>query len=953
MTSWVLPEAERGSKDVSQTVTKEQLGKLRPFLGGAKPDPDTGEVDMFCPLHNDGKRSCSLNVERGVWFCHAGCGGGRVQQLIDAEDTWISPEGRVSNGSPSGRSNGTVEETITMGHVEGWHRALLDNKQLRDDLFDARGIDITTIEKHKLGYDLSRKAYTIPVFGKGQKIYNVRRYDIAPSGGRRKIWSVKGMGAPRLYTEADARALRPGDSVIICEGEWDKLLTEQNGFKAITRTGAAKVWKENWSRYFRGCVVYLCHDCDVTGMEGNRIVYEALREIADEIRFLRLPYPIVEKHGKDLTDFWLDNEDHGSAELMALMDDAQLWDPARHEPEDLAPDDASVMDTFDSRRVGDPVRVTVTIKGKRDPGYSVPRKVEYRCTQDAGSKCQVCPMRAANGAMDREIAPGDPVILDMVDAGKIAVREALRETADIQKCNRLRVEVAQHQAVEVLFARPSVEHVRGSDAADYKNMKIMSAGRHDTLPNNTVQVTGALWPSPRTQGNEFLAWDVQRMETSLDSFILDGKAIQQMRKFQAREGERPMKKLGAISRALATHVTKIYGRPEMHAAMDLVFHSVLAFDFAGQRIDRGWLELLVEGDTRTGKSEVASQLARYYSAGEVISCEAATYAGIVGGLQQYGSSKEWAVTWGAIPINDRRLVVLDEVGGLHPEEIAQLSSVRSSGTAELTKIQSERTFARTRLIWLGNPRNGRMSDFTYGVQAIRPLIGNDEDIARFDFAMAVVADEVPSEVINSYHRSGKMIYDEEACAALVRWAWSRRPEHIVWVDDAEERCLTLAQEMGKRYIESPPLVQGANIRVKIARLAVAMAARLFSTDDEFERVLVRTEHVEDAVSFLDRIYGMRSFGYAERSKEIIADRLYAADRALEMERYLEASPALAKFLRGSGRFRRPDLEEIMNISREEANAIIQALWDARMIRKDRGDIKVEPELHNILREVNV
>lgn len=924
-------------------------------MAGERPDSD-GELTLYCPVHDDYQASCTVNVKRGVWYCHAGCGGGSVRQLVDNRDGWVPAEGRVSRGGarPSnGRNGGGRVEEITEAKVAGWHQALLANAKARADLFDARGISIDTIEKFELGWDSGRNVYTIPIRGPKGRIWNVRRYDLAPSDDRRKIWSVKGMGAKRLFPYATARRLEPGDHVILAEGEWDAMLTAQHDFKVVTQTGGAGKWDPAWNKYFTGCVVYLAHDCDETGMDANALVYDNLKDIAESVRLLRLPYPIVEKHGKDLTDFWLDYHEHGSTELQALMDDAQPWNPDRHEDtEALDPEDANVMDSFDSRKVGQTLRLTVTIKGKREPGYSVPREATYSCKMDAGAKCQICPMMAKGGADRVEIESGDPVLLEMVDCSKTNLIDTLRTHNGIPKCNRVGIDVEKYQAVEVLYARPSVDHVRKEGHDDYKNMKVMSAGRHDTRPNNTVQVTGALYPNPRSQANEFLAWDVQKMATSLDTFVLDGEAIQQMRRFQPVRGERPLKKLGAISRSLAAHVTKIYGRPELHAAMDLVYHSALAFTFAGDYIERGWLELLVVGDTRTGKSEVASKLARHYSAGEVISCEAATFAGIVGGLQQYGSNKEWAVTWGAIPINDRRLVVLDEVGGLHPEEIARMSAVRSSGTAELTKIQSERTFARTRLIWLGNPRNGRMSDFTYGVQAIRPLIGNAEDIARFDFAMAVVSTDVPAEMINERHRAGRVLYTPEACSALVRWVWSRKPDQIVFTREAEDETLRLSLKMGKRYVESPPLVQSANLRVKIARLAVALAGRLFSTDDEAETIIVRPEHVQDAVQFLERVYWMRSFGYGERSAEILADRRTAADESMRVERWLEERPNLIHFLKSTGSFRRGDLEEILDIDRASANAIINTLWEARMIRKDRGDIKVEPPLHDILREAN-
>jgi hypothetical protein len=309
------------------------------------------------------------------------------------------------------------------------------------------------------------------------------------------------------------------------------------------------------------------------------------------------------------------------------------------------------------------------------------------------------------------------------------------------------------------------------------------------------------------------------METSLDRFDIGREDVRALRVFQPSRGQRPLAKLRDISDDLAAHVTQIYGRPELHAMMDLAFHSALAFNFSGKGISHGWLDVLVVGDTRTGKSEAATRMTRHYGAGEVVSCESASFAGIIGGLQQFGASKEWAITWGQIPINDRRLVVLDEVSGLSFDDIAQRSSVRSSGRAELSKIQQERTFARTRLIWLGNPRNGKMSDYTYGVQSIAPLIGNPEDVARFDLAMTVRAGDVPSSEINREHERRRQRYSEEACRLMIRWAWSRTAEQIVWTDGATEEVYKASNKMGGEYIEDPPLIQAANVREKIARVA--------------------------------------------------------------------------------------------------------------------------------------
>jgi hypothetical protein len=929
---------------------KDVLKILRPYLIGESPRED-GEWDMYCPLHEDSNRSAQLNAENGVWFCHAECGGGKVAELIRRKSEWVDPPTAANNGRGKTRKTGQPRERITEARVEAWIKSLHNHESQMNELMGERGLTMQSIKQFEIGWDRNVDAYTIPIRSDDGSFWNIRRYQLNPAEGRRKIWSVEGMGSPRIYP-MEVLEDNP-EAVLICEGELDAILTNQNGFPCVTRTASAVTWKSEWSGMFKDKVVYLAHDCDKAGQDANRKVGRALQHIAKEVKVIHLGYPITEKHGKDLTDWW---HEHPVQEFQTLLDNSTTFGKdSDQEIEQLDPSDANVLESFDSRKVGKPLRMTVTIKGKREPGYSVTKKAHLSCSRDAGPKCNVCPMNGAEGEADVTIDADDPVVLQLLESTKLQVYDVLRDYFGAVKCNRLTIDTEEFQSVEVLYARPSVDHTTVQDGAggEYKNVKLTSVGRHDTQPNNTVQVTGALYPDPRKQNNEFLAWDVAKLDTSLDTFSPTPAQLQSMKKFQVKKGQQPIKKLREISEDLSMHVTRIYGRPEMHALIDLIFHSAISFDFAGKRMNRGWLEALIVGDTRTGKSEAATMLSRHYQAGEIVSCESASYAGIVGGMQQYGSSKEWAITWGTVPINDRRLVVLDEIGGLSTDEIAAMSSVRSSGLAQLTKIQSEATHARTRLLWLGNPRNAPMSNFTYGVQAIQPLIGNPEDIARFDLAMSVRTGEVPASEINRSHGSGRQRYTAESCRALVRWVWSRKPEQIRWAAGAEDAVYRAAQKLGAEYIEDPPLIQVANVREKIARVAVALAARLYSTDKTGQMIVVKREHVKDATTFIDHLYNMPGFGYGERSKEVLRDAEKATSLKTETKTYLYEKPNLAKFLRNTSSFRRQDIEEVLNVDREQANAVIAHLWEAKMVRKDKGDVRVQPELHELLRELKI
>lgn len=275
--------------------------QLLPYIAGATPD-ERGEVEMFCPLHPDSRRSASLNLDKEAWFCFAGCGGGSIRHLLDTEDHWEPMDGRqIAPGKMRPRPHAHTSPSIDV--IEAYNRRLLRDEDLMEELLDNRGIRESTVKRALIGHDGSH--YKIPVFSPARKIWNIRSYDMNP-GMRRKIWSVRGMGQPRLYPIGMLERAKPGDEIIICEGEWDALLTLQSGHLAVTRTGSADVWRPFWSRRFKDLKVYLCHDADEKGQRANEVVAQALGTYPESVHTIELPFPITANHGKDLTDLLLD-----------------------------------------------------------------------------------------------------------------------------------------------------------------------------------------------------------------------------------------------------------------------------------------------------------------------------------------------------------------------------------------------------------------------------------------------------------------------------------------------------------------------------------------------------------------------------------------------------------------------------------------------------------------------
>lgn len=305
---------------MAQPVTAEQLEKLRPYLcGQASP---AGEVDTYCPLHQDGKRSAQVNLKKGLFYCNAGCGGLTVRQLVEAEGYWLPPHRNGAEPFREGVSQTKDEdpEQISLLKIRRWHKALMADEDDAGSLLQrVRGIDRPTMERFELGWDGLRRVFTIPIRSARGKVWNVRRYDpkVPADSDRRKIWGLRGHNDPKLFPAIMAK--EPGP-IVICEGEWDALMTIQNGFAAITRTGAAHVWKAKWSKYFVGRTVYLCHDCDTMGELANKKVAQVLRPVASRVLIVNLPYEYTPKHGMDLTDYWIDG--HTPFQFKGLLAEA-------------------------------------------------------------------------------------------------------------------------------------------------------------------------------------------------------------------------------------------------------------------------------------------------------------------------------------------------------------------------------------------------------------------------------------------------------------------------------------------------------------------------------------------------------------------------------------------------------------------------------------------------------
>lgn len=931
----------------------DERSLIGPYLSVERPSGD--EWRGFCVEHEDPKDSktpsASYNFIRGEWHCMGCDAGGTITALMRKmkKNNVIQLDGKRAKLKGELPGDDQLKE---------WAKYLQTQARLLQIMSERRGLLPATLLQFLVGYDPSRRRYSLPVYDVKGDLVNVRMYDPHAKGDNPKMLPYAVGYGTQLFNPA---ALHENDEVVLSEGEWDAAINEQHGVPTVSHTGGASGFKIEWASSFKDKHVFICHDEDETGRRGALRTARMLRQIAAGVYIM--PSLETGKKGGDITDFYLQG---GSAQqFRSYIEQARETPFTLDETHIEVPRKGKVvlLEETQNPSYNEPLEVNILIAGKVTPPYLAPRTIIANCDQSKGKPCTVCPMAAHDGERKVQTSPSDPRLLHFIDAGETQSRALLRSIVGAMCSDRIEFVTPESWPMEELVVVQSVEHINEGDSANPYSRRVFNVNTYRTPVNSTVTLVGHQVADPRTNRGLFQSWHLDPVQVSIDKFRMDEDMLEKLAPFQADKGQSPLEKCKEIAEDLAMNVTHIYGRDMLHVAYDLVWHSVLGFHVLGKPIDKGWLECIVLGDTRTGKSEAATALSKHYRAGIVKTCEGATLAGLVGGAQQVGG-KHWMVTWGTLPLNDRRLVVLDEMSGLMQGResrgiIEAMSSIRSSGVAQMTKIVSEETSARTRLIWISNPIDGRRLSETPGggMVSLAKLVHNPEDIARFDYALALSNDEVDSSLINTIKpENDSPVYTTEMCTNLVLWAWSRKPEHIQWFKGSDVALVAAAEETGRKYSNSPPLVQIENIRTKLARIAVAMAVRTFSTDRSGERVIVKVTHVRDAVAFLDWVYGTDTMGYLRHSRRMVADREIARRNKDKVRSYLAQYPGMLDALRSvmyADSFRPRDFEEFGGLevdARTAANQLIK--W--RMVRRlteERGRIVLEPVLVEVLKEL--
>lgn len=844
-----------------------------------------------CPLHPDTNASFTINEDTGEWFCHGCAQGGREAEFIAA---YYGVGKDVSHKAFAEYERKGTLPFPTEAYIQRCQDALKE-RPTEISVLNSFGITKETIEQFKLGYDDCR--ITIPIYSQTGQLVNVRKY-LPPhrrveGGNNAKVINMPKCGENRFFPYS-AFEKDVNEPIIVVEGEKDCLSAISQGLNAVTGLAGTSVPLTEIA-LFKDRDVYIMTDNDGPGRKAAKSYINAIQPFAARIQQIQLPV-------KDFCEFYQMFPGQSIYDYIVTDSREALEGPVEKtllsKSEEVSKLNSWVM------------LENMSVIGTDPKTYTIPIKLRPVCKNQTCSKA--CP--AQSGSVNLDIDVDARQLVRFIDSPDSVQDDWLRKMFG---CKSITSEPIEYINVQKILFQEAVSFMDGLDDSSFEHRFGIYLYEHNRLaPTQKYNFECNRVADPRTQQNYYVIREAIPIENTTIEVKEDEVDYREYFPAMARD-------CNSIQELLQKHYSvwmsslNIEGRVDLFGAIVLTYLSVTEINWRGGRL-KGWLDTMVIGDTRTGKSQMAQRFVKTVKAGSYINGENARATGVIGGVQRMGDS--WVITWGAIPMNDKGLLIVDEASGLTVDDIKDLSATRSSGAVTINKIAKGEARARTRLMWLSNPRSGRnLEDFYWrGYGAFTEFIPVVEDQARYDIVLTAAREDVP--ILEGFEDNGPRP-PIKAWQDLIKFAWNVKAEDILYTNEVAKTLAEVAKELDRDY-GGGPLVVGVAVHEKLIRIACAIACLCGSIRNN--QLILTEKHVREAAEFLRMTFDKPSLDY----KNYIREYKKAQNQRIENTKYVRGlvrlHPAL-KVLLSSNIFRGSQVREVLGIEASEASKIISEL----------------------------
>ena len=815
-------------------------------------------------------------------------------------------EGRYFSISDESLAEANKASTLDMAELDGYVKNLLNNQGKLDYLKKTRNVSPDLVNELRLGLD-DRGNYIFPIIDGNGLLLNMKAYN--PTNPNFK-WSYKYKGLPVKPTPIESFTK---NKIYIYEGEPDMICSLGFGIEGSGTMGAAvnrdvvKVFGlEIAKMFFTGKEIVICMDGDEEGIKAAKAIAKSVYPFAKQIKIIDFNYDEKinpfgldpraikdvkgksKKSEKDFTDYMHKNGfgKEALSRFYKLEADSPVYtenaDRIKVEEFKVSIQEARDPKYFDydgnkrlvvSGTISDfderayfydkSFFVTCPMMGDKEaklfpcckrclipnkPGFDKDDKIEFKFIQRRDKTNARDPLSIKISGTD---------LLGLIETTNTKRITHQRNLCGISSsCTMVKlIEGKQGKLLHVKLSRDVSQYGEVIEAGNSEIEIDAYIKDDDVLPGKAYKTFGIQAKGFDTQTAVLIIDKVEPIGTSIDNFIMTPEIDEILRVFRPRDGESiddHLKRRYKIFGAKAG----ITGRDDLFMLCDLAYFSSIEIKHKlFPTMKRGWVEVAIIGTTRCGKTLVTKFLMNQYQMGEMISGSSGlSRSGLIGGVST--SKNRNRIKWGRLPQNDGGLVILDEVSNMDKQILTEdLTYLRSEGVAEITMVENGKAPARVRKIMLSNLR-GKDEDHlnTYGMEALMNVFIQEQVVSRFDAAMYVKSDDVDFNSYHSTYSDNSVDFNKFQCKNLITWVYSRTADDYLYEDGLDIYLTECQNEMLKTFHEDTLLVNQES-RLKLLRCSGSLAGMLYSTHpDDYNKVLVKKEHVKFVMDFLTRIY---------------------------------------------------------------------------------------------------
>lgn len=821
------------------------------------------ETAVCCPFphhtesgieYHETNPSAHINLDKGLFHC-------KVCDVGLSEISFISKVLGTSYEAASkiAKLFTTKEDRYT------WNKDYNISEEIKNKCISL-GISEKVIDELELKTEMGDEI-SFPVFMYG-KLVDVRSY--RPQDRANKIKSRVG-ATSGLIIPFDIWTKTPTNKwTIICAGEKDMAVTRSHGFNAITLTGGEKALPK-MTTPFKDRKIAICYDNDEAGIAGARALASELIKYVKEVRVVTNFHEVCKEHGEDLTDFFTKyNKTKEDLMKYVLATPAYTIEEAKEEIQKRRPL-ISLLEASKPQYINRVVQSNIQVVATYETAMPVPTTI-YAKKLNSNGDAKYNQMNVGEERTWELSENNCQDILKLIDNNftEDQIRDNIRSILGISKYERdVRIEkptkdtVYQCNVTDLFEA--TAKDIATIEFTAYVLKKRLESGKK-------YLITYKLVPHPyKGQKLIMIIIDVEEACDSITNFKITDEVKQELDLFKNLEGT-VKERVHTLSEMAKAYIG-YDGYNNLIEAIDLSFHTVLEFNFGTFKNIRGYLDTLIVAESRVGKSSTAEALQKLYNLGAFTSLagNSATIPGIIGGSTKVNGSYQTRA--GLIPMNHRGLVIFEELAKCNSNLVRELTDIRSSNQVRIARVSGTLTLpALVRMITLTNVKNTGhkikpINSYPNGVDILVELIGSPEDIARYD--LMLILGEQGSRTTNPFWEPIKP-FEPKAYQTRIRWVWSRTADQVLIDKEVGTYIIQKCNELNTKY-DSHIKIFGTEAWKKVARLSIAIAGYLVSTDTSYERIIVTKEHVDAAIDYLVSCYDNSTF----KLKEYVAmERLY-------------------------------------------------------------------------------